>query len=338
MPIFHKYKTLQIHIPKTAGTTISHIMGLERESLKDKQGQKEWLFGDEGVYVYGQPFQHILASEAKREIGSEIYNRYFKFSFVRNPWDRVVSELFWTNSMRKRKPDLKFEDFVKSISQNPSLRTRPQVFYLKGGSEIDMDYIGRFESLRNDWLEICDIINLPLYPKNKESLRKNLGCIINETDQPIFVKEDDRSILKLFPGEELGAFNANKFNKLDDLECFNIKIANSIKEINSNLYRLEQIPKMALLKYERMNIQYRYEIQEEVPELSMFEMDLELRPSSSGFLRPNTKSYYLSNLEIDKYHFNKINRKNYREYYNDKTKKIIGKLYEEDVDTFKYTF
>ena len=95
---------------------------------------------------------------------------------------------------------------------------------------------------------------------------------------------------------------------------------------------------MALLKYERMNIQYRYEIQEEVPELSMFEMDLELRPSSSGFLRPNTKSYYLNNLEIDKYHFNKINRKNYREYYNDKTKKIIGKLYEEDVDTFKYTF
>ena len=41
---------------------------------------------------------------------------------------------------------------------------------------------------------------------------------------------------------------------------------------------------------------------------------------------------------LDSFHFNKINRKNYREYYNDKTKKLVAEIYEDDIDTFKYTF
>ena len=37
-------------------------------------------------------------------------------------------------------------------------------------------------------------------------------------------------------------------------------------------------------------------------------------------------------------HENSSKRSDYKDYYNSKTKKIIEKIFEKDVDTFKYTY
>ena len=74
--ISHKYKCIFIHIQRTAGTSIENwIVG------------KDWWRIDKET-------KHLLASQAKVKY-RKYWDKYFKFSFVRNPWDRVVSCLIF---------------------------------------------------------------------------------------------------------------------------------------------------------------------------------------------------------------------------------------------------
>ena len=69
MIINHNKKYVFVHIHKTAGTSISINM-LKSGGIKYKN-------------------KHSFITELENE-----YKNYFKFSFVRNPWDRLVS---WYN-------------------------------------------------------------------------------------------------------------------------------------------------------------------------------------------------------------------------------------------------
>ena len=72
--ISHKHKCIYIHIQRTGGTTIERWL----------QGEDQWNI---------QPnYKHITATFAKK-IYSEYWNDYFKFAFIRNPSERVISEL-----------------------------------------------------------------------------------------------------------------------------------------------------------------------------------------------------------------------------------------------------
>ncbi len=70
--IDHNHKCIFIHISRTAGTAIeTAICG------------KNW-------WKINPNTKHITASRAKN-IYRKYWNDYFKFSFVRNPWDRIIS-------------------------------------------------------------------------------------------------------------------------------------------------------------------------------------------------------------------------------------------------------
>jgi hypothetical protein len=117
--------------------------------------------------------QHATASEVKKHYASEEqWNNYFKFSIVRNPFDRIVSSYNWI--CRKIKPSkfrdrLLFEDFVfrkggfeKVLSQyliseehNRYHQIRPSVEYLYENDNLLVDHVGKFENLENEWNFIC---------------------------------------------------------------------------------------------------------------------------------------------------------------------------------------
>ena len=70
--ICHKSKVIFIHIPRTAGTSVEKaFVG------------KDWFNIDVST-------KHIYASTA-RDYYAEFWDEYFKFSIVRNPWDRMLS-------------------------------------------------------------------------------------------------------------------------------------------------------------------------------------------------------------------------------------------------------
>jgi hypothetical protein len=91
MFISHKHRFIFFHIPKTAGST------LEKELCR-QLGENEWrtkwacpAWGT-GTGRGSQEFtKHMRPWLARKRLGRDLFNSYFKFSTVRNPWDWHLS-------------------------------------------------------------------------------------------------------------------------------------------------------------------------------------------------------------------------------------------------------
>lgn len=128
---------LFIHVPKTAGTSMEYR-----------------LFIGGGGHLTIRDFN---------DVGDA-----FKFSFVRNPWDRFVSAYFCQNHVEKSKAG--FNQFVQGAvlapEQYPNVginRTHflPQWhFLLDNDDEIGVDFIGKYESLQEDWSYVCNRVGV----------------------------------------------------------------------------------------------------------------------------------------------------------------------------------
>ncbi len=127
-----------IHINKTGGTSISEAIGLFRK-------------------------RHLTAKEVIQMIGLDSWNRAYKFSIVRNPWDKVVSHYKYrerTNQTAMGTDKISFGEWVActyGVEKNPFYYDNPKMFqsqvaWLRNeAGEIELDFIGRFENLAADF-------------------------------------------------------------------------------------------------------------------------------------------------------------------------------------------
>ncbi|WP_461517348.1 sulfotransferase family 2 domain-containing protein [Porticoccus sp.] len=154
-------KAVYVHVPKTAGSSIAAL-----------------LFPDE------KDFGHMPYAWYER-LEPKINSDYFTFSFVRNPWDRLVSAYHYIRSggapKRDKKLSLMFADFknfddfvdkwVNEDNINSHLHFIPQSRFLTNfNGVLDLDFVGRFEDLR-DGLEIV-LKNLDVSGVKVSSLKK----------------------------------------------------------------------------------------------------------------------------------------------------------------------
>jgi chondroitin 4-sulfotransferase 11 len=136
-----------IHINKTAGTSIGKAIGLP---IKD----------------------HLTAREVIARIGVDKWNMAYKFTVVRNPWDKVVSHYEYRRKKNKTKiatRNVSFPSWVKmtygenkdTFYYNNPKSFQPQVDWLKDDhGNILMDYVIRFESINDDFNYVKGIIGL----------------------------------------------------------------------------------------------------------------------------------------------------------------------------------
>jgi hypothetical protein len=161
--ISHTYKFIFVHIPKAAGTSIEHWL------FKHYQlNQKKHIFFDKDLLHFNQ---HLTLSEIRKHrfLGQSFLD-YFKFTFVRNPWERIVSAAKYKRMALKQFLNYDFSSW-QSRNLDPDRHRLPQYDFLfdDSGNKL-IDFIGRFEKLQDDFNTVCDKIGIPqqqLPHKNK---------------------------------------------------------------------------------------------------------------------------------------------------------------------------
>jgi hypothetical protein len=155
--ISHQHKFIFIHVYKVAGTSMRQVLrpyvsGLTpTERLVNRLARK--LGGRNLFQPYEQPLDaHATASEYKAHLGALAYEEYFTFSFVRNPFDWLVSLYEY---VRQAPHDpyhaLILEmSFAQFITWRCGEALKRQCDFVREDGKIIVDFIGRFENLNVD--------------------------------------------------------------------------------------------------------------------------------------------------------------------------------------------
>ncbi len=97
---------------------------------------------------------------------------YYKFTIVRNPYDRIVSFWRYMRVIKNKLHNISFEDFLLKIEDGEFSRRElcytPMInWVIDNNDKIAVDFIGRFESLDKDFRKICEKINVKYRPLEK---------------------------------------------------------------------------------------------------------------------------------------------------------------------------
>jgi hypothetical protein len=149
---------LFVHIPKTAGNSIQSV-------LRDYSEDKLVALRDEqdGIERFGlrnpkyKIKKHSTLAEYQAALGETEFDKLYRFTCVRNPWDRMVSYYF-TPTQNVTAWDRK--KFRKAI-----LKVLPVADYLRldRGKEdpfANVNYIIRFENLVEDFRNVCAALDI----------------------------------------------------------------------------------------------------------------------------------------------------------------------------------
>ena len=159
--ICRPFNCIFVHIPKAAGQSIEMFfmnrLNLDRDNESHRQ---QLLLTDNDDPSRGtEKLSHLSASEYVRcgYLSQQEFDQYYKFSFVRNPWARLVSEYRYRNFLSHRS----FKDFVMNKLPEPGwddkyrhVMPQTQMLYDDNGRLL-VDFVGKFEQLPLDFKKVC---------------------------------------------------------------------------------------------------------------------------------------------------------------------------------------
>lgn len=168
MKISNSHRFIFFHIYKVAGTSID-------EAIKDYAFNPNDLFIDKVLrklgmhslrfYRYHNFHRHITAQELKDIFPAAKFDSYYKFAFVRNPWDWQVSLYHWMLETPEHyqyeliKAMSGFDEYVRwrVASENKVLQ---KSFLTDQAGNLLIDFVGRLERLEQDFQKVCEAVGI----------------------------------------------------------------------------------------------------------------------------------------------------------------------------------
>jgi hypothetical protein len=155
--ISHELKCIFVHVQKTGGSSIRHALQMAQFDAH----------------------KHRFAAELRALYGEAAWGQYYKFAFVRNPWDRLVS---WWEMMRRNvaegRPRNGFQRYCTERARTfgeflqlcdaeyhdpdgSKWIYRNQIDYLRDrDGTVLVDFVGRYERLQSDFSRIAQHLHV----------------------------------------------------------------------------------------------------------------------------------------------------------------------------------
>jgi hypothetical protein len=187
---------LFVHIPKTAGNSIQTVLrDYSEDELVALRGEQD------GIERFGlrnpkyKIKKHSTLADYRAALGDVEFDKLYRFTCVRNPWDRMISYYFTPTQKAEGWDRKKFRTIISSaLSVADYLRL--------GQGEEDpfgnVDYIMRFENLVDDFRTVCAALDispmkLPQYNRsNREHYSKYYDDDLIELVRVRFAAEIER--------------------------------------------------------------------------------------------------------------------------------------------------
>jgi len=187
---------LFVHIPKTAGNSIqTALRDYSEDQLvalrKEQDGIERFGLRNPKYNIK----KHSTLAEYRDALENEQFRSLYKFSCVRNPWDRMVSYYF-TPTQNPETWDRK--KFRKMISKIVSVADYLRLDQDDEDPFTNVDYIMRFENLAEDFRTVCGKVGisaatLPRYNRsNREHYSKYYDDELRELVRTQFAAEIER--------------------------------------------------------------------------------------------------------------------------------------------------
>mgnify|MGYP001439069767 CR=1 FL=1 len=203
MPYYPKLKILFIHIPKTGGTVIENeIKKITYQRLYSGKCNDLLPSPNNKISLQHQPYEILYKYRSICFRSLYIFNKIKMFTIVRNPYDRVISDLFF---LKKIKKETSAEDVYIIIKNDYIFR-----------KDLDNHNLPQYKFItdkNNEIVKNIKIFRTENLNRDNEILNKYLGININ------IIRDDANKDYSKYFCKESRKLIADHYRK--DFELFN---------------------------------------------------------------------------------------------------------------------
>jgi hypothetical protein len=172
MIVSHRHRFIFAAVPKTGTHSVRQAL---REQLGESDVEQVGLFVDKRfpwADLAAIRHGHLALRQVRPYLGEEAFDGYFKFAFVRNPFDRFVSYCAFMlrgGEVFRQRPRDVMRHFLFVEPPEGHILFQPQASLLvdEDGETLLADSIGRVEDMQGSYDAICARIGIPFRPLDR---------------------------------------------------------------------------------------------------------------------------------------------------------------------------
>jgi hypothetical protein len=169
MIVSHRHRFIFVAVPKTGTHAVRQAL---REHLGEEDVEQVGLFVDKRLPwadLAAIQHGHLSLRQVRPYLGEEAFSSYFKFAFVRNPFDRFVSYCAFMlrgGDVFQQRPQDVMRHFLFREPPQHHILFQPQASLLLGedGKTLLTDKVGRVEDMQGSYDAICAGVGIPSRP------------------------------------------------------------------------------------------------------------------------------------------------------------------------------